>query len=106
MREESTVLESASDAPGRNGVGHQMMDRVATKQDATGRDGRIAGNGIEQRALARAVWADEGADFASRDLKRNPVDRSQSPEAHGNVGDLEERRHVTPGNNGRRTQDA
>src|SRR5258708_2011274 len=36
MPEESTVLKGASDTPGGNSVGHQMMDRVATKQDAAG----------------------------------------------------------------------
>ena len=50
---------------------------------------------VEQRGLAGAVRADEGADLALLDGEGQPVERDDATEAHADVLDLEQR-HAGP----------
>ncbi len=86
MGEEAAVLEGAPHASGGDGVGRQIVDRVAAQENAAECDGGIAGNRVEQRALAGAVRADERAHLAGIDPEGDPVDRGQAAEADRDFG--------------------
>ena len=64
-------------------IGRQSGDVVAVEQDAAGGRPQHAGQAIEERALARAVRPDDGADFAALHLEIDLVERRQSAEADG-----------------------
>ena len=58
-----------------------MSSPLKTMRPAVGR--MHAGEAVEERALAGAVRADDGADLAARDLEVDVVERGQTAEADG-----------------------
>src|SRR5258708_9343624 len=54
----------------------------------------VAREDLEQRGLARAVFAHEGADFAARDGKRNVLQSHHGRKDLADGGVLEQRRHA------------
>ena len=52
-----------------------------------------AAEDLHQRALARAILADERVDLAGRDLQRNATQRPRRAESFANAGEFETRGH-------------
>src|SRR5689334_20663711 len=74
-------LVGARDTGPRDQVRRQSGDVGAVEQDAARGRTQHAGHAIEEGALARAVWADDGANLAAFDIKVDLVERRQSTKA-------------------------
>ena len=74
-------LEGAADPLVDDAVRRSAGDLAPVKADRAGGRRQGAGEQVEDRALARAVWADQAEDFALIDLERDVVDRSEAAEA-------------------------
>ena len=74
-------LVRAGDALLRDAVGRQAGDILAIEDDAAGGRAQHTGQAIEERALAGAIRADDGADLAALDLEVDVVERGQTTKA-------------------------
>jgi hypothetical protein len=93
--EQLHLLECAAQPPLRSPGGTQVSDVLTEEADGSGRRRDEAGAGVEERALAGAVRADEPDEHAGRNLQRHLVQRGDSAETDGESVDFE-RRDVEP----------
>jgi hypothetical protein len=49
-----------------------------------------AGDDLDERGFSRAVFAEQGVDFARKQLERNAPERADGSEGFANVSELEE----------------
>src|SRR5262249_53079226 len=78
-------LVRPGDTPMRDPVGSKPGDLPAIEQDAPGGRPQDAGQAVEERALAGAVWADDRADLLAPDRKIDLVERGQSAKADSQI---------------------
>src|SRR6185503_582354 len=71
------------------GLLRQVGDAARGALDASLDARRQAEQRLEERALARPVWSDDGRHLGGRDLGREVVDRGMAVVAHGQVDQLE-----------------
>ena len=83
--EQSDVLERASDALTRDLIGFQLRARFAFVQNLTLLRDVKARNDVQHRRFPGAVRADDGANFAFADVKRDVLDRHNAAKAQGDV---------------------
>src|SRR5690606_5571844 len=75
-------------------VGRGVRDVVAVEADAAAGGEMRAGDGLEQRALARTVGPDQAVEGAGAHGDVNPAERLQRAEALLDVANLEKGRHT------------
>ena len=83
LREQVVALERAGDAAPGHRVRAQALDRRALEPDAAAGRRELSGDDVEERGLARAVGADDGAALARRHLERHVIERAQRSEGAG-----------------------
>src|SRR5262249_59509705 len=86
------VLKRARDTAQRRLVGPHRRARPALEGDAAPLRLIEAVDDVEQRGLARAVWADNGADLAFTDIERDAGHRLDAAERERHV--LDRKQHV------------
>ena len=69
----------------------QTGDVMAIERDATAGRRQRPGNGVEQRGLAGAVGADDGAALAARHGQADAIDRAQGVERNDHVRKRQDR---------------
>ncbi len=84
------VLEGAGDSLPRGFVGIDDVAPLALERDAASLRVVDAVDDVEHRGLARAVRADDGADFVRADIEGNALEGNHSAEGEGDVVDLED----------------
>src|SRR6266702_5626739 len=82
-------LEGAADTADDDPVRREACDLRAVEPDRAGRWHQRARQHVEDRALARAVRADQAEDLALRDLERHVVDRGEAAKALDQALDYE-----------------
>ena len=82
-REEANGLEGPGDAEAGNVVGHAAGDVAAVGVNTPRRHPLEAGEHVDQRALARAVRADQAEDLIPCKLEREILERGEAPETDG-----------------------
>ncbi len=87
-------LEGAAHAPGGALMRAAPRDVAAAERHAPGRDRHFAGDGVEERRLARAVRADDGAALTGRHGQRDVVHGAQRAEGDSHAVELQKRRRV------------
>src|SRR5262249_42501846 len=85
--EQRDVLEGARDAAARRRIGPHLFARLAAEGDASFLRVIKAVDDVEQRGLAGAVGADDGADFALADVEGDVADRLHAAEGERDVLD-------------------
>ncbi len=83
------LADAAPDERARHSPGHVG----AVDADASGRGTDDPAHGIQERALAGAVRADQSNPLAAVDAQRDGVDRDRLAVADDELLDLEQRRH-------------
>jgi len=78
--ERTRYLKRAPDAGDATGAGRRARDVLAVEMHGAGIGPQHAGDEIEQRRLAGAVWSDDAKRFAARDFKRDAVHRFERTE--------------------------
>src|SRR5262245_7786294 len=98
--ERSHQLKGAAYAAATDLIRLKSLDAFPAESDRTPIRREGAGNDVEQRGLARAVRADDGADRATRDLEADVIDRKQPAKALADPLNCKKRCHdrgpVTP----------
>jgi hypothetical protein len=79
-REQRQVLEGAGDADLGDAVCRPIEQRAALEPDVAAVRRIEAGEAVEQRRLAGAVWANEAKDAAFFEVEGNPVERDDAAE--------------------------
>src|SRR6266542_6276256 len=90
LAEEPAVLEGPPDAFRRYQVGSEAVDPLRAEADGAGRQRGVSGDRVEERGLAGAVGADDGAHLAGVDAQGDTRDRDEAAVPHGDVVQLEE----------------
>ena len=80
LPEQADVLERPGNPQGHTRVRRQAGHVGAVEDDAARGGRKQSADQVDDRALARAVRADEAKDFAARDRKINAVDRANAAE--------------------------
>src|SRR6202165_2183089 len=80
VRHQFDMLEGAGDAELCYFLWRRVVDFPAENRDRAARRGEHAGDQVEGRALAGAVGADQGDDFARLDVEGDVVDRDHAAE--------------------------
>ncbi len=89
--EQRDILEGAADAQPRHAVARHALERTPLEQDIAVSVPIDAADAVEQRGLAGPVGADQAADLAVLDVERDAGQRDHAAEAHGYVGDEQQR---------------
>src|SRR5580704_5369243 len=89
-RERTRQLEAARDAAARALMRLQPVDALAVEGDRAAVVGERPADAIDQRALARAVGADEADAFAAPHREIDAVEGDEAAEALAQIGDLEQ----------------
>ena len=89
-RHQARVLESPDDAGLRDTIIRKSRDVAALEDDATGIRAIDAADDIDQRALARAVRADQSEDMAGLQFQRHIVERAQTQKADRQAFDAQQ----------------
>src|SRR5450759_5974733 len=87
--EQLGVLERSCNSQPPNRMGSAAIDPFAFERDRSAIDRVEAGDDVEHRTLARAVWPDHGLDRSPSDIQRNLIERHDSAEADGELVGLE-----------------
>ena len=93
VRHHAQVLERARDAETGHLMGLQCGNVGIVKKDGTGREGREAGDQIEQGGLAGAVRADEADAFTSSHLTGEALNGTYPAEMAADILDIEQWGH-------------
>src|SRR5690242_14470265 len=71
-------LEGTSDAAATDLIGRKSIDTLTGKRDRTAVGSKDTGNHIEQRGLARTIWADHRENAALWNVKAETIDSDQA----------------------------
>jgi hypothetical protein len=74
-------------------VGGKLAEFLAVKHDAAADRAQNSGKGLEKRALAGAVAADEGDQFTLADAEIDPAHRLDGPLAHPQIAHFQHWHH-------------
>ena len=91
IAEQRSDLERARQPEVAVAIGRQCGDIAAIEADSAAVRGDLAGQQADQRGLAGAVRADDGVEFAARDVERDGVRGDDAAEALGQPFDLQQR---------------
>ena len=91
IAEQRRDLERARQPEMAAAIGRQRADVAAVEADAAALRRDFAGEEADQRRLAGAVRADDGVEFAARNIERDGVGGDDAAEALGQAFDLQQR---------------
>src|ERR1700675_3577657 len=91
IAEQRGDLERARQPEVAAAIGRQRGDVAAVEPDGTALRDDFAGQQTDQRGLAGAVRADDGVEFAARNVERDGVGGDNAAEALGQLFDLQQR---------------
>ena len=91
LPEQTNVLERSRDPQRHPRMRRPIGDVGAVEDDAAGGRRKQAADEIDDRALARAVRADEAENFAARDRQIDAIDRADAAEMLGEPREIKHR---------------
>src|SRR3990172_8796913 len=94
MRIDARLLEGANDPRPRDLAGQELRDLRPLEADRASIDGKDAGDGVEERGLARSVRADQPHNRPLRHAQAHFVVGADDVKALGDLDKLEHRRHA------------